>query len=108
MYIPHSVLVPEMVSGQREFVSGLSRDPQLGPCVMFGLGGIFTEIIGDVNFRVALLNKQDVVRQIRQIKIKKILEGVRGMQAVDIEAMADILIAVGKIGLDNKNIKEIE
>ncbi|MBW2539938.1 MAG: acetate--CoA ligase family protein, partial [Deltaproteobacteria bacterium] len=75
MYVPYSVLVPEMVSGQREFVSGLSRDPQFGPCVMFGLGGIITEIIGDVNFRVAPLNKQDAVCQIHQIKI---LEGVRG------------------------------
>jgi acyl-CoA synthetase (NDP forming) len=75
---------------------------------MFGLGGIFTEIIGDDNFRVAPLNKQDAVRQIRQKKSIKKLEGVRGMQPVDIEAMADILIAMGKIGLDDKNSKEID
>ena len=84
MYVPHSVLVQAMIPDQREFVSGLFRDPQFGPCVMLGLGGIFTAIIGDVNFRVALLNKQDAVRQIRQIKSTKILEGVRGMQPVDI------------------------
>ena len=84
MYVPHSVLVQAVIPDQREFVSGLFRDPQFGPCVMLGLGGIFTESIGDVNFRVAPLNKQDVIRQIRQIKIKKILEGVRGMQPVDI------------------------
>ena len=94
MYVPHSVLVQAMIPDQREFVSGLSRDPQFGPCVMLGLGGIFTAIIGDFNFRVAPLKKQDAVRQIHQIKSTKIHEGVRGMQHIDIEAMADALIVL--------------
>ena len=54
-----AVLVQQMVKGQRELVAGLTRDPQFGPCVMFGLGGIFTEALADVSFRVAPLNDQD-------------------------------------------------
>ncbi|MBW2619436.1 MAG: acetate--CoA ligase family protein, partial [Deltaproteobacteria bacterium] len=54
-----AVLVQEMVKGKRELVVGLIRDPQFGPCVMFGLGGIFTEILKDISFRVAPLEKRD-------------------------------------------------
>ena len=56
------VLVQEMIKGQRELVVGLTRDPQFGPCVMFGLGGIFTEVLKDISFRVAPLEKRDALK----------------------------------------------
>jgi acetate---CoA ligase (ADP-forming) subunit beta len=102
------VLVQEMVKGGRELVVGLTRDPQFGPCVMFGLGGIFTEILKDVAFRLAPLEKVDAMDMMRDIQGHKILDAVRGMEKVDREALATILINVGKIGVDNERIKEID
>lgn len=103
-----SILVQEMVRGKQELVAGLINDPHFGPCVMFGLGGIFTEILNDVSFRVAPLNAHDVLDMINEIKGHEILSGVRGMEAVDIEILTDILITLGEIGMENGNIKEID
>jgi len=102
------VLVQEMIKGQRELVVGLTRDPQFGPCVMFGLGGIFTEILKDISFRVAPLEKQDALDMMQEIKGHKILKAVRGMEPVDMDTLAQILINVGRIGLENEAIKEID
>jgi acetyl-CoA synthetase (ADP-forming) len=103
-----AVLVQEMVKGQRELVIGLTRDAQFGPCVMFGLGGIFTEILKDISFRVAPLEKRDALDMMRDIKGHKILDAVRGMEAADLDILADILIKVGQIGLENEKVKEID
>jgi len=103
-----TVLVQQMIRGQRELVVGLTRDPQFGPCVMFGLGGIFTEILKDSAFRVAPLEKGDALDMMQEIKAHKILDAVRGLEAVDRELLADILIKVGKIGIENSHIKEID
>ena len=103
-----AVLVQEMIRGQRELVVGLTRDPQFGPCVMFGLGGIFTEILEDTVFRVAPLQKRDALDMMQEIKAHKILDAVRGLEAVDRQLMADILITVGQIGIENDRIKEID
>jgi len=102
------VLVQEMVKGQRELVIGLTRDPQFGPCVMFGLGGIFTEILKDISFRVAPLEKRDALDMMQEIRGHKILEAVRGMEAADLDTLSDILIKVGRIGLENETVKEID
>ena len=104
----NTVLVQEMVKGQRELVIGLTRDPQFGPCVMFGLGGIFTEILKDISFRVAPLEKRDAIEMMNDIKGHKILEAIRGMEAADMDILADILIKVGQIGLENEKVKEID
>jgi len=103
-----SVLVQEMVKGQRELVIGLTRDPQFGPCVMFGLGGIFTEILKDISFRLAPLEKKDALDMMQDIKGHKILDKIRGMEAADKDMLVDILINVGKIGLENEAVKEID
>jgi len=103
-----SVLVQEMIKGQRELVIGLTRDPQFGPCVMFGLGGIFTEILKDISFRLAPLEKRDALEMMQDIKGHKILDSVRGMEPADKEMLVDILINVGKIGLENEEVKEID
>ena len=103
-----AVLVQQMIKGQRELVVGLTRDPQFGPCVMFGLGGIFTEILEDTSFRVAPIEKRDALEMILEIKAHKILEAIRGMEPVDKDMLANILIAVGRLGIENEAVKEID
>ncbi len=102
------VLVQEMIKGDRELVAGVTRDPQFGPCVMFGLGGIFTEILQDISFRVAPVDRSEALEMIREIRGRKILEGVRGMPAADLDQLADILIQLGQIGIERDEIKEID
>jgi acetyl-CoA synthetase (ADP-forming) len=103
-----AVLVQQMIKGQRELVVGLTRDPQFGPCVMFGLGGIFTEILEDTAFRVAPIEKRDAHEMMQEIKAHKILEAIRGMEPVDKDMLADILIAIGRLGIENEAVKEID
>jgi acetate---CoA ligase (ADP-forming) subunit beta len=102
------VLVEKMVRGSREFVIGLTRDPQFGPCVMFGLGGIFTEAIKDVTFRVAPLSREDALEMIDEIKTKMLLGEFRGGPAVDREALAKALVGVGDLGVKYDSIAEID
>ncbi len=104
----NEVLIQQMVKGDRELVVGLTRDAQFGPCVMFGIGGIFTEILKDTSFRVAPLSQWDAMDMMGDIRGKKILEAFRGKPAVDRDILADILIAVGQIGMDHDNVKEID
>lgn len=102
------VLVQQMIKGEREFVAGLIRDPQFGPCVMFGLGGIFTEVLKDVTFRVAPLEKRDALEMMDEIKARKLLDNFRGKPAVNREILASALINLGKIGLEIPEIAEID
>jgi acetate---CoA ligase (ADP-forming) subunit beta len=103
-----AVLVQELIKGERQLMVGLTRDPQFGPTVMFGLGGIFTEILRDVSFRLAPLELPDALDMMRDIKGHRILDAVRGMEPVDREALALILINLGRIGVENPRIKEID
>ncbi|MEE9610199.1 MAG: acetate--CoA ligase family protein [Desulfatiglandales bacterium] len=103
-----AALVQEMIRGKRELAVGMIRDPQFGPCVMFGLGGIFTEILKDVSFGVAPLEKRDAFDMMDEIKAHKILDVTRGMEAVDREVLSEMLINVGRIGMENDSIKEID
>lgn len=102
------VLIQEMIKGRRELVMGLTRDDQFGPCVMFGLGGIFTEILKDITFRRAPLDRDDAFEMMREIKAHRILDAVRGMEAADKDKLADMLIQVGQIGLDIDHVREID
>ena len=101
-------LLQEMVSGARELVLGLIRDPQMGPSVMFGIGGIFTEIFEDVVFRVAPLSVGDALEMTGDIRGSKILDAVRGMPSVNREALAKAAVALGQIGLDHDDIQEVD
>ncbi|MEW6441102.1 MAG: acetate--CoA ligase family protein [bacterium] len=101
-------LLQEMIRGHRELVMGLIRDAQFGPCVMFGFGGIFTEVLNDVTFRVAPLEKYDALEMMEEMRAKKILDAFRGEPPVDRESLARSLIALGQIGLQNPAIKEID
>jgi len=102
------ILVQQMVKGERELVVGLTRDAQFGPCVMFGLGGIFTEILEDVAFRVAPLTRWDAMDMMKDFRAHKILDAFRGQPPVDREILADILIAIGTIGMEQDKVREID
>lgn len=103
-----AVLVQEMVKGSRELVMGMTRDEQFGPCVMFGLGGIFTEILRDVSFRKAPLSESDALEMMREIRGNKIIDAFRGMAAADTKMLAQMLIGLGRIGLEFREVKEID
>ena len=103
-----AVLIQEMIKGPRELVMGLTRDDQFGPCVMFGLGGIFTEILKDISFRRAPLEKNDALEMMREIRGHGILDAVRGMEAADKDLLADMLIRVGRIGVEIDQVQEID
>lgn len=103
------VLVQEWIEGdKREFVVGLTRDPQFGPCVMFGLGGIFTEALRDVSFRIAPLSEMDADEMIDEIQTKKLLGEFRGSPAVDRAELVRALVGIGKLGLEYDEIAEID
>jgi len=103
-----AVLVQEMIRGKRELMVGMTRDPQFGPCVMFGLGGIFTELIDDAVFRVAPLTLGDAREMMDTIRTTKILQAFRGQPPADREALAQILVALGEIGVRNESVREID
>ncbi|MBN2124643.1 MAG: acetate--CoA ligase family protein [Deltaproteobacteria bacterium] len=103
-----AVLVQEMVKGSRELMAGMTRDPQFGPCVMFGLGGIFTEILKDVSFRVAPIEKRDALEMMQEIRGRRILEAVRGMPAADLDQICRILTGLGDLGVQHEAIQEID
>lgn len=102
------VLVQQMVKNAREVIVGLLRDAQFGGVVMFGLGGIFVEILKDVSFRVAPVTQEEALKMIREIKAYKILEGVRGEKASDVNAIADVIVKVSRLGIERKDILELD
>jgi len=102
------VLIQEMIKGRRELVMGLTRDPQFGPCVMFGLGGIFTEILRDISFRHAPLDVRDAQEMMQEIRGHKILDAVRGMEAADTKRLTGMLISIGRIGVEMPEVSEID
>ncbi len=103
-----ALLVQEMVRGDRELVCGLTRDVQLGPCVMFGLGGILTETLDDAVFRLAPLTSTDALEMMQEIRGAKILRHFRGEPPADTVALSRILIALGAIALQYEAIREVD
>jgi len=102
------ILIQQMLKGNRELMAGLKRDSQFGPCVVFGLGGVLAEILEDVSIRVAPITTFDAMDMMTNIRAKTILEPSRGQPAVDHEALAEFLIALGRIGLENDAVSEID
>jgi len=102
------ILVQEMVNGDREFVLGMTRDPQFGPTIMFGLGGIFTEILKDITFRIAPVSEFDAEAMISEINSKQLLEEFRGQVAVDKKLLKKYILGLSELALKNENIAEID
>ena len=101
-------LLSTMVPPGQECIIGMIRDAQFGPVIMFGLGGIFVEVLKDVSFRVAPLADEDIDEMIREIKGYKILTGVRGEKPKDVEAIKAVLAKLSEIVIDNPEISEID
>ena len=104
----HGVLVEEMASPSVEVIIGATRDAQFGPTVMFGIGGILTEIIKDVSFRVAPLGLDEAIKMMGEIKSHEVLEGARGMPVVDKAVLADIIVKTSRLMLENPGIAAID
>jgi acetyl-CoA synthetase (ADP-forming) len=101
-------LVQKMIPGARELVIGMIRDPQFGPAIMFGLGGIFTEVLSDVTFRLAPLTPADAADMLDDIAGRRLLDNVRGMAAVDRDALTRSLLALSAIAVGNEAIRAID
>jgi len=102
------VLVQQMVQGGTEVIVGLSRDPQFGPMVMFGLGGIYVELLRDVAFRVAPLTPDDAADMIAGIRAAQILKGFRGQPPADIGALAECLLKVSQLAVEFPELAECD
>lgn len=101
-------LLQPMLAGRREFVAGLFFDAQFGPAVMFGLGGVFTEAIGDVIFRLAPLDEREARLMIQELHAKKLLGSFRGEKAPDMDALVKIMLGLSEIAMTVPAIKEID
>ncbi len=110
--VPNAVLegvqLQRMVSGGKEVIIGMIQDPTFGPTLMFGLGGIYVEILKDVKFAIAPVNENDVASMISGIRTHKLLEGSRGSAPADIAAIKDIILRVSQLVLDFPEISEFE
>lgn len=101
------IVQKSMPKGVEVAVGGL-RDPQFGPVVMFGAGGILIEVLQDVSFRLAPLGREEALRQIKDTKIYKVLQGVRRSEPSDIEALAELVVNVGNLLMDTPEISELD
>jgi acyl-CoA synthetase (NDP forming) len=102
------VLVAHMVNGGEEVIIGLATDPTFGKVVMFGLGGIWVEVMKDVSFRVVPLSREDARDMIEEIKGYPLLTGIRGKAPKDIDALCDLLVQVSKLAKENEEIGEMD
>ncbi len=102
------VLVQKMVPQGTEVIIGGLMDPQFGQTLMFGLGGVFVEILKDVTLRIAPITEQDAREMIREIKAYPILKGYRGQPPVDEDAIVDILLKASDLTMENPQINQMD
>ena len=105
----NGVLVQEMIRGGREMIIGMTQDPQWGPMIVVGLGGIFVEVLKDISARIAPLGRDDVEEMLRELKSAKIFQSFRGQAAADVDAIIDIVMRFAQLCIDLKEeIQEID
>ncbi|MBC7316984.1 MAG: acetate--CoA ligase family protein, partial [Chloroflexi bacterium] len=102
------VQVQEMVTNAREVIIGMNRDPQFGPLVMFGLGGIYVEVLKDVVFRVAPMSRRQAEEMVSSIRSYKLLTGVRGQPPADVRAVVETILRVAQLVTDFPEIAELD
>lgn len=104
-----SLLVAESVRGRRELIAGLIQDPQFGPCVVLGLGGILTEALGDVVFAAAPVSPDEARGMIRGLRASRLLtQPFRGEPAVDETALADVLVGLGRLAIERPDVRSVD
>jgi acyl-CoA synthetase (NDP forming) len=101
-------LLQKMVSGGRELILGARRDPNFGPTVLFGLGGIYVEVLDDVSLRVAPLNRHDAEEMIAELRGSRLLRGARGQAPADVDALVEALLALSRLMIDHPEIAELD
>jgi acetyl-CoA synthetase (ADP-forming) len=104
----HGVSVQKMIQPGTEVIVGTSKDPQFGPVIMFGLGGIFVELLKDVSFRVIPVEQRDAQEMIKEIKGYPLLQGYRGKEPANISVLVEIILKISKLIEENLQIKELE
>ncbi len=102
------ISVQQMADPGIEVIIGLTTDPQFGPVMMFGLGGIMVEVLKDVAFRVVPLEPRDAKQLVREVKGFPVLEGVRGRPAADIAALEAMILQVSKFAADHPEVAELD
>ena len=102
------VIAYTMVPQGTEIIIGMMKDPHFGPVIMFGLGGIFVEVLKDISFRILPIEERDAREMIAEIKGYKILKGARGNPPRDIRAIEEVLMKVSKLIMKNPEINEID
>ncbi len=102
------VLVQQMFSGGREVILGGKHDPSFGPVVMFGLGGVYVEVFGDVAFRLAPLTREDAEEMIFEVQGSRLLRGVRGEPPADVDAVVEALLALSRLLVECPEVVEID
>ena len=102
------VITCSMITKATEIIIGMMKDPHFGPVIMFGLGGIFVEILKDISFRILPIEERDAREMITEIKGDEILKGTRGEASKDIEAIKILLMKISQLALENPEISEID
>jgi acyl-CoA synthetase (NDP forming) len=102
------IIVQEMAPSSTEVIVGAIKDPQFGPAVMFGLGGIFVEVLKDVTFRVTPITKDDACEMIGEVRAYPLLKGYRNTPPADVDAIAEILLNTSKLVTDHSEISELD
>jgi acyl-CoA synthetase (NDP forming) len=102
------VITYSMIPQGTEIIIGMMKDLHFGPVIMFGLGGIFVEILKDISFRILPLEERDAEEMISEIKGYQILKGIRGETPKDIQSIRDVLMKISQLVMENPEIKEID
>ncbi|WFO76099.1 acetate--CoA ligase family protein [Desulfurococcaceae archaeon MEX13E-LK6-19] len=102
------ILVQKQAKPGLEVIVGGLRDSVFGPVVMFGLGGIFVEVLRDVSFRIAPISEEEAIEMMKEIKASKILEGYRNVPPVDKKALAKVIIAAAKLLEENPEVDSLD
>ena len=102
------VIAYKIIPQATEIIIGMMKDPHFGPVAMFGLGGIFVEILKDISFRIIPTEERDAREMITEIKGYEILKGARGNPPRDIQAIEEVLMKISKLTMENPEIKEID
>jgi len=106
--IIHGLTVQKMARPGIEVIVGMSKDPQFGPVLMFGLGGILVELLKDVSFRIVPITKRDAAEMIREIKGYPLLKGYRGQEPANIDMLEDLIVRVSRFVEQTPEIKELD
>lgn len=102
------VLITPMAAGGIEVIAGMVRDPQFGPAVMFGLGGIFVEILKDVAFEIAPVSPEEAERLVKSIRGYPLLAGARGLKPCNLESLCAVITGLSRLSMELPEVKEID